>query len=256
MGNKFRTVCKIFAFLFIVCFLGAAIAAFIDNEPSSAGSKNEPAAQKTSSPASVSSRTVPASAASCTKGNYVTFGRFPQNNSNIPEPIEWLVLDNDGARAFLVSKFGLDCKRFHDNVSDIGWDECDLRKWLNDDFLNQAFTFDEQRRIAVSNIYTGDNLEYGTKGCGETFDQVFCLSIEEAYEYFASNDERKCQPTIYAVSHNVWKGHAGNCFFWLRSPGSIAGDAAGVLSRGAVASDGNGVNLDGNVVRPALRIIL
>lgn len=254
MFNGKSIIIGISIFLFvcaaIVCF-------FIANTGTSYHSEgNTPANTAPSSDDMASFHAAPASASSCEMGQFVTFGRYPQNNGDTPDPIEWLVLDKDDDTALLISRFCIDCKPFHPKPVAILWSDCDLRKWLNDDFLNQAFTFDEQRRIAVSNIYTGDNLEYGTKGCGETFDQVFCLSIEEAYEYFASNDERKCQPTIYAVSHNVWKGHAGNCFFWLRSPGSIAGDAAGVLSRGAVASDGNGVNLDGNVVRPALRIIL
>ena len=189
-------------------------------------------------------------------GSYVTFGRYPQNNGDKPEPIEWQVLENDGKTVLLLAKYGLDCQPFHHEWVDVGWDNCDLRKWLNREFFNKAFNADEQKQIADSRIYTGNNPDYGTSGCGETQDKVFCLSIEEANKYFASDNARKCQPTAYAVSRNAYKdSDTGYCWFWLRSPGNDADLAACVDIFGAVYSGGY-VNDGFFAVRPALRIIL
>lgn len=147
---------------------------------------------------------------------YVSFGNYPQEHGDTPEPIEWIVLEKDKNTALLLTKHGLDCKRFHHVKAKIRWDKCDLRKWLNGEFLHKAFSDKELAQIAETAIQTDDNPN-GTKGCCETIDKVFCLSIEEVWKYFASSDERKCSPTSYAVSHNARKCENGCCWFWLRS---------------------------------------
>ena len=167
-----------------------------------------------------------------------------------------MVLDNDGKTALVVSKYGLDCKKFHHKRTSISWRDCDLRKWLNGEFLNRAFSSEERKQIAESAINTADNLEYGTKGCGETHDKVFCLSIEEVNKYFVSKDARKCQPTSYAVEQGAYTFSDGCCSFWLRSPGKYASHAADVNGRGAVNDDGYDVRIGDDAVRPALRIKL
>ena len=205
-------------------------------------------------------------------GSYVDFGRYPQEQGDdILEPIEWLVLENDGKEALIVSKFGLDCKPFHNKGVSVSWRDCDLRFWLNNDFFNLAFNEEERGRISESVLFTGDtfwNLRFllqrksgKTEGCGETRDKVFCLSIEEVNKYFASNEARQCRATSYARE----LGANRNCYYWLRSPGGRSEFAADVDSRGALSINfgfsantncGYFVNNGKRAVRPALRIIL
>ena len=224
-------------------------------------------------------------------GSYVTFGRYPQNSGDTPEPIEWLVLDNDGKTALLLSKYGLDCQPFHGKCVETSWRECDLRRWMNRDFLSRAFSADEQGRIFDSSVYTGDNPHFGTRGCGLTCDKLFCLSLEEAWKYFSGTKkkygckerwhsdaadanwwvcrERACKATAYAVSNGAYIGANSesyygkarewwfdNCFFWLRSQTLGAEFAAYVNNSGAVAIHGCEVNFKNRAVRPALRIKL
>ncbi|MCR5661121.1 MAG: DUF6273 domain-containing protein [bacterium] len=226
-------------------------------------------------------------------GTYVTFGRYPQNNGETPEPIEWLVLDNDGKTALLLSKFGLDCRPFHHEEASLSWRDCDLRQWLNRDFLNLAFTAEEQGNIIESPVFTDDNPYSGNKGCGLTHDKIFCLSIEEVYKYFGNAEKRNgftedrcseilnsiiwvsrdpaCQPSAYAISQGASQGKFfhkdeikdkpsewwfDNCWFWLRSPGWYAIYAPGVTSYGLVNHRGNLLDLGDRAVRPALRIKL
>lgn len=189
-------------------------------------------------------------------GAYVEFGNYPQNNGDTPEPIEWLVLENDGKTALLISRYGLDCKQFHHKNTSISWRECDLRKWLNSDFLKCAFTAEERQHIAESKINTGKNPETGTPGCGETKDKVFCLSIEEVNKYLKTDEEKKCLPTAYAVSHEAHKDNdTGCCWYWLRSPGSNPSLAAHVRRRGNIFSNGF-VDVIFNSVRPAMRVFV
>lgn len=46
----------------------------------------------------------------------VTFGRYEQDNNlgNGPEPIEWIVLDSNNGEVLLLSKYGLDVKKYND----------------------------------------------------------------------------------------------------------------------------------------------
>ncbi|MCR5660965.1 MAG: DUF6273 domain-containing protein [bacterium] len=217
-------------------------------------------------------------------GSYVKIGRYTQYGGDAPEPIEWLVLDNDGKEALLLSRFGLDCKPFHHEKVDISWRDCDLRKWLNSDFLDEAFTDDEKRCIAESN--TGNDKD-------ETLDKVFCLSLDEAYKYFGDvsenmgckerwhtdieetdwwvNRERSCQPTAFAISHGAVQGKniskkkgkiktpewwVDNCLFWLRSPGARDNRATYVTFSGAAGKDGAPVTAGIFAVRPAMRVKL
>ncbi len=82
-------------------------------------------------------------------GDYVKFGSYPQNNIAVKESIEWLVLDVNGNEALLVSRYGLDCKRYHHEFTEITLENCDLRKWL----LHQRY---RRRRCAAR--FMGESL--------------------------------------------------------------------------------------------------
>ena len=187
-------------------------------------------------------------------GNSVFFGEYPQNGSN-PEPIEWLVLEADDNQALLISRYALDCKTFHRSALS-SWRDSDLRVWLNDKFLNKAFNHDERSRIAKVTINTRANGKYGTAGCGDTQDKIFCLSLDEANNLFSGDAERKCWPTTYAVSRNAYRydDTGGSCCFWLRSPGKNNGRAAYVRNDGVADYYGDDAWDDIFAVRPALRI--
>ena len=132
------------------------------------------------------------------KGMIIPFGAYPQDNDSFRTPIEWLVLDVKGNEALLISRYGLDCKRYHHESKNITWDDCDLRKWLNSDFLKSAFSNEESERILVSELKNDNNHEYGTRGGNDTKDRIFCLSFNEAKHYFGSDNDRQCKLTAYA----------------------------------------------------------
>ncbi len=191
-----------------------------------------------------------------TIGEYLKFGNYPQNNGNAKEPIEWLVLEVSGDEAFLVSRYGLDCKPYNEEYTDMTWEDCDLRKWLNGEFLKSAFSAEEQQRIKLSEVANGDNREYGTRGGKNTQDRVFCLSLAEAERYFKNDSERRCQPTALAKAHRAYCSDGGYCWWWLRSPGGHQDLASYVLTDGALAPHGNvAITYDRHAVRPALRLI-
>ncbi|WP_406547692.1 DUF6273 domain-containing protein, partial [Succinimonas sp.] len=187
------------------------------------------------------------------KGEFIKFGSYPQKNGSVKEPIEWLVLEVNGDEAVLVSRYGLDCRQYHSGGS-ITWEDCDLRKWLNNDFMKAAFTEEEQQRIKLSEVANDDNWEHRTRGGNDTQDRVFCLSLAEAERYFKSDRERRCQPTELAKAHGAYV-KAGCCYWWLRSPGNDRNYASCVGAGGSLRPFGVIVDDDDGTVRPALRLI-
>ena len=188
------------------------------------------------------------------KGDIIKFGNYPQDSNGSISPIEWLVLDVKENESLLISRYGLDCIQYHNSWANITWEDCDLRKWLNNDFIKSAFSEEEAKKIKVSELKNEDNLEYETGGGNNTKDRIFCLSITEAEQYFRSDNERQCKPTVYARKQGVYDEN-DCCYWWLRSPGLSQFSAARVDTGGALLLGGSLVYNGRSAVRPALRII-
>lgn len=191
-------------------------------------------------------------------GDYVFFGAYEQDNntSNGKEDVEWLVLEVKDGKALVISKYALDCKPYNTSYTDVTWEACTLRRWLNNDFINAAFSADERTMIPTVTVSADKNPNYNTNPGNATQDQVFLLSITEADKYFSSDSARQCEPTDFAVANGAWESDSGNCWWWLRSPGSHQDSAASVSDGGSVDYGGYSVNYDTGAVRPALWINL
>lgn len=190
-------------------------------------------------------------------GSYVTFGAYEQDNntSNGKEDVEWLVLEVKDGKALVVSKYALDCKQYNTSDTGVTWETCTLRKWLNNDFINAAFSSYEKAMIPTVTVSADKN---STNPGNATQDQVFLLSITEANKYFGSDSARQCKPTDYAFAHGAYVNSSnGNCWWWLRSPGDYQNTTAALVSDdGDVFEYGCGVYDGTSVVRPALWISL
>jgi serine/threonine protein kinase len=223
-------------------------------------------------------------------GERVEFGTWRD------EPITWRVLAVEDGRALVISEDILTVLRYDDLDADtsyeIGgdlasaiWAESDIRAWLNDEFLNTAFTKEEQRAIDLALISNPDNPEYGSGGGVDTEDKVFLLSIDEANRYFSDNSDRIANITMteediqYRLRDaNYWGynkrqladyestlrsdylGQSKARWWWLRSCSGLVFGATIVDEDGRVSADGIsiaiGVNFygddTGGGVRPAL----
>lgn len=187
-------------------------------------------------------------------GDTVLFGEYEQDKdiSNGKEDIAWLVLEVKDGKALVVSKYALDCKQYNTSNTDVTWETCTLRKWLNNDFINAVFSSYEKAMIPTVTVSADKN---STNPGNATQDQVFLLSITEANKYFGSDSARQCKPTDYAVANGSRESHSGNlCWWWLRSPGSTQDSAAYVYSSGGVIESGNDVDYNDGAVRPAMWI--
>lgn len=193
-------------------------------------------------------------------GENILFGFYEQdgNTSNGKEYIEWQVLEKKDDRILIISKSALDCRKYNDNKEDVTWATCSLRAWLNKEFVNDAFSINEQSIILSSQISPDKNPCFVIDPGTETIDKVFLLNISETRRYFGSDELRMCVPTKYAKEHGAYTDdkHFINkeftCWWWLRTPGVNQSYATRVDSTGEIIPRGNEVNKGYGCVRPAM----
>ena len=190
-------------------------------------------------------------------GDYILFGAYEQDNkkANGKEDIEWLVLAREGDKVLVISRYALDCQQYNSSYSNVTWETCTLRKWLNETFISDAFNSYEQAMIQSTTVTADKNPSYSTSPGNNTTDKVFLLSVTEVNKYFNSNLTKECKGTEFCYAQGASKT-ANKCWWWLRSPGYDFCSAVRILSNGSVNIYGNGVNRDDGAVRPAMWIDL
>ena len=205
-------------------------------------------------------------------GDIIEFGSYEQDNdtSNGKEPIEWQVLAKDGDKVLVISKYALNTQQYNTELEEAKWETCTLRTWLNEAFLNEAFSEAEQSMIQTTEVSADKNPDYSTDPGNATKDKIFVLSVNEANEYFASDEARMCVPTAYAIANGAYISDRSNvdgaatCQWWLRSPGKYQSMPARVYGDGGLSSTLIGISLygdggagtDSSGVRPAMWISL
>ena len=204
----------------------------------------------------------------------IYFGNYFQSNSTTKEPVKWRVLSNSDGKLFLLSDQNLDVKPYNSSSTGITWEKSTIRSWLNgyeasknnsgtdyssNNFIDAAFSSDEQVAIADTYVYNKNNPSYSTSGGENTTDQIFLLSIEEANNssYFPNgNDSRKSTNTAYVASYSGMLGAGEADYWWLRSPGEDDDYAAFVDDGGVVYNNGYIVVHTNTAVRPAFHLNL
>ena len=151
-------------------------------------------------------------------GDTFFYGRYEQDNNEYDgkEPIEWIVLETDGHRALVVSRYVLDCKKaYYSTSGDVWWYNNALQSWLNNEFVNDAFTYKERQHIPDVKVdvklpFWAHEDEYHNLE-----DQIFCLSNAELKKYCGDyqmyfskynegfNENFLASPTPYAIKQGV-----------------------------------------------------
>ncbi len=185
------------------------------------------------------------------------WGSYEQDNdlSNGAEPIEWLVLEVKDDKALVISKYALDCKPYDTSDSDKTWEFCSLRKWINNDFINSAFTSDEKNVIAQTSVEVYDVLNGSYYLVNSVIDQIFILSEFQADSLFDfDNSEIKCEPTDYAVANGAYRSDNNNCRWWLINTSGIFNKIKYISEHGDdIQADAGSSSI---AVRPAMWIDL
>ena len=217
----------------------------------------------------------------------IYFGNYWQNDTNgdgkadendKKQPIKWRVLSVDGNDAFLLADQNLYTMTndgeydVETGTSDETWAACASRTWLNDTFLNTAFTSAEQAAIKNTTVVNDDNPYCGTEGGVDTIDKVYLLSISEASntaygfngEFGVRSETRVATNTAYVAGKDLGFEEdsisaAGEAdYWWLRSPGNNSRFPCTsiVWSSGSGSFDGEANFIGRESIRPALHLDL
>lgn len=186
------------------------------------------------------------------------------------EPLKWQVLDPK--TGLVLSKSIIDSQAYSntiypDDTNDAAGENrandyatSSIRKWLNEDFYNTAFTSAQKQNILPTTL---DNSAYSTDysqfDSVSTTDNVFLLSYSEAqnasYGFtnnYKSTETRKAVGTDYAKAQGLYVDST-KCSFWrLRSAGEFSSFSCLVDSFGYVSN--YYVFYTEYGVRPALRL--
>lgn len=209
--------------------------------------------------------------------NYSTYHYFKY------EPIKWRVLEVSNGQALLLADKVLDNQKYNKNYVNVTWETSSIRSWLNgqgalfnqpgidytrNNFINTAFSENEQKNILVTNVINDNNIDNGTAGGNDTFDRIFLLAESQIYtekngfamKYNVRDEARRSQCSSYAFAMGCWKTtetpYKGNVQWWLRSPGMSENYAVEVYEYGWVSYLGNNVDRSYDGVRPALHLNL
>ncbi|MCR4784315.1 MAG: DUF6273 domain-containing protein [bacterium] len=215
-----------------------------DAKPASEATQER--SSQTSAPPDVKSNPVE-DYANAQKGDRLYFGHYPQGPDNAVERITWRVLERDSDSLLVVSEKGLDVQPYNDKLINVAWADCTLRDWLNGEFIKKAFNEQEQSMIKESDL--NNNAGPPTK------DRVFLPSTDEARALFANSNDRRAEPTAYAINHGVYTNN-NSVWWWLRSHGNDVKYAAGVNSDGSINNGGHRVTGKRGCIRPALPLAI
>ena len=174
-------------------------------------------------------------------GDHFYFGSYPQSAYGDVQPIEWRVLAVKDGKALVISEKLLDCIKYNDRYTEVTWETCTLRGWMNNAFLNQAFSSSEQAKIATVINQNPDNTTFHSEGGSATQDKIFALMLDDVPIYFRKNRLPNGELTSW---------------WWLRTSGSHNAAASRVFEAGDYTSRGAIVTYKGGCARPAMWLIL
>ncbi len=182
----------------------------------------------------------------------ITFGHYPQGaDSTEKAPIVWDVLKEEGDKMLVLSHKCLEYRVFNDGQKRANWEKSELRRWLNDEFISEAFNADECKQILLTKVKE--------KRVKATEDRVFVLSEEEFN--LVGRDNRSAFPTAYARRQYSDKlGRPYNepySFWWLRTRGVDVKDGydlVHVCANGSLNGFARSDSSHPNGIRPAMWI--
>lgn len=119
-------------------------------------------------------------------------------------PIRWKVLQAKGKNHLLFAENAVTGHAFNETRTNMFWSKCSLRKWLNHEFMNEAFTPAERMSIVFTKTPNEANMSWSTPSGPETRDKIFVFSHKELLEYLPEQSDR-------ALGEWWWTRTTGHC---------------------------------------------
>ncbi|KAB1438686.1 DUF6273 domain-containing protein [Candidatus Galacturonibacter soehngenii] len=164
----------------------------------------------------------------------------------------WRVLDMKDEKALILAEEIIEQRDYHNKSVDITWKDCELRRYLNENFYNQLSKNDQERIVETVNT-NPSNLWYKADGGEDTIDKIFLLSIDDVVrKYFGDSSRLLDYP---GKNQRYWfqrkdennmkrKSTFLNCswWWWLRTPGKNNRVAVYIHGDGNIGIQGNGIS--------------
>jgi len=207
---------------------------------------------------------------SINEGDIISFGNYL-----------WRVLQVSGDSVLIITETTIGKAPYHDIAGGITWEQCNLRKYLNNEFYSK-FTEIEKPRIIKTKLTDRNNPWYDVRCSNPTFDNIFLLSYDEVVRYFGDSGALQNKNGFYCDKNGNFTPVAENSMYtqmphgdaiydqyndrrkvlstkgeddwwWLRSPGGQGMQTTGSIGYlGEIWLCGDDVyRVDGGI-RPAL----
>lgn len=188
-------------------------------------------------------------------GGTVTFGNYAG------EDISWLVLDENDGKYLVLSEYALETGVYDwDDTRALTWAECECRIWLNNGFIEAAFSPEIRDRIVLTHVTADPNPSVDVNQGIDTEDEVFLLSIDEVYRYL-DDTTMTCYVSQNILNNSGYEYYDGTCCWWLRTAGYRAYHEScfatvdftfGVYEEGLSNYDDHAMSNDMACFRPAM----
>lgn len=171
------------------------------------------------------------------------YGSYEQDNdlTNGAEPLVWTLVDQDNGSYLLTLLYAIELMPYHNVPTNVAWENCDLRAWLQNDFASVAFTEEELASQVTMQ-----------KGIGTSEDKLFIFTAAELASLFPEEALRIRPATAYAnpveievenedgTTETVIGASEDGVYWWLRDS-SVLGNgllAQNVSPMGVTNNDG------------------
>lgn len=162
-------------------------------------------------------------------GNKVSFGNYKDR------ALVWTVLCTDGPRCLLLADAPVEYMYFHQERDNTPWSTCALRRWLNKQFLEEAFSLQERMNILLMPHQNNTDPRWHDENGPDTRDKAFVFNLKELDEYLPRLEDR-------AIGE----------WWWLRGHGCSNLNQQVVYKDGTIYENGVSSNAPDLGVRPAM----
>ncbi len=161
--------------------------------------------------------------ATCVVGDIINFGEYELDgvSENGKETLTWKVLDIQHGKCLLLCQYLVEQRTYTQGNKSSKWESSELRKWLNADFYNNAFSDENKKCISETTIA-------GVDGAKNTTDKIFILSNDEVCKYMPVKDDQ-------AAGAKYWCRSGGKVYYYIyagggtHTTGSFGDEKAGTL---------------------------
>ena len=216
------------------------------------------------------------------------YGKLPNYSSGVEikdstyewfkaEPIKWRILSNNNGTYYVLSEYILTRQLYYKDTNyrlidgvDIApnnYKYSDIREFLNNCFLNSAFTLKQQEFILSTEVDNSASTTFSYVNpyvCENTFDKIYLLSYHDMFNStygFSTNADKNATLTDYAKATGCYWSISDQYldmgYWWLRSPlYNVSYYVSYVRNNGEAYNYGKIVDDSDVGVRPAITIKL